>query len=397
MNSIDTERFKVLMDGYLQQTLAAKDLSDFFDMLKNPRCQSMMEEAFTDDLANNRFAGLSNQEQVDSAFRILMDKIVAGEQVPVRRNIIFMKRWTRVAAAVIVAAVIGVSSYFIFQKHERNLAVVVPAVKQDQDIAPGGNKAILLLSDGSSINLDSAHNGSLAIQAGTEVIKNSNGQVVYRNGSSKEVVYNSIVTPKGGQYQVTLPDGSNAWLNSLSSIKFPTSFAGRERNVEITGEVYFEIAHNRAKPFVATINNMKVEVLGTHFNVNAYPDETTIQTTLLQGSVKVSEGDKINMLKPGQQARLDKSDHLEVVSDVDLDQVIAWKNGFFNFNKADIGTIMRQIVRWYDIEVDYSAINTKELFWGGIDKNLPLSSVLRILEKNQVHFRMEGKKLVLLD
>jgi transmembrane sensor len=181
----------------------------------------------------------------------------------------------------------------------------------------------------------------------------NNGQVAYKviGGKQSDVLFNTLTTPRGGQFRLALPDGSEVWLNAASSIKYPTAFTGKDRKVEITGEAYFEIAHDASKPFKVRVNGMEVNVLGTHFNINAYHDEAFVNTTLLQGKVSLTKAGAVALLRPGQQARVDNTRSISVLNNVDVDQVVAWKNGYFSFEKADLQTVMRQIARWYDVDI----------------------------------------------
>jgi transmembrane sensor len=272
------------------------------------------------------------------------------------------------------------------------------AVKSD--ISPGGNKAILTLANGSSIVLDSAANGMLAQQGNATVIKKSDGQLAYNTLHEKptEVLYNTLATPRGGQYQLVLPDGSKVWLNAASSIHYPTAFVSGERRVDITGEAYFEVARNMTKPFIVKVGSPEgskgmVKVLGTNFNVNAYDDEPVARTTLLEGAVKVTKDAASAVLEPGQQAELERAGDIRLVRGADLDQVMAWKNGLFSFKGADIRTVMRQVQRWYDVEVSFEG-EIPEKFHVEMSRNTNVSNVFRILETTGgVHFKIDGKKI----
>ncbi|HEY0175648.1 MAG TPA: FecR domain-containing protein, partial [Pedobacter sp.] len=226
------------------------------------------------------------------------------------------------------------------------------------DVAPGGNQAVLTLGNGSKVVLDHKSNGQLAWQGGTLVSKKGNGLLTYAvSGSApvNQVSYNTVVTPRGGQYQIVLPDGSKVWLNAASSLKFPTAFSGNTRYVELTGEAYFEIAKNKSMPFIVKSDDQSIEVLGTHFNINDYREEPEVKTTLLEGRVKASSGKGTVFLNPGQQAVVSKADNsgnIKVLKDVDMEEIIAWKNGNFQFNNADIETVMRQISRWYNVDIE---------------------------------------------
>jgi ferric-dicitrate binding protein FerR (iron transport regulator) len=314
---------------------------------------------------------------------------------------LFSKRvWTYAAAVIFL--ILAAGGGYIWM--HRSPGIVVTGGKDlakhfRNDVAPGGNKAVLTLGDGSTIVLDSAHTGVLSQQGNAKVQKLDSGQLAYNTLYEKPtgVVYNTLVTPRGGQYQLVLPDGSKVWLNAASSLRFPTSFQGKDRQVELTGEAYFEVAKNRTMPFKVKVNNeAEVEVLGTHFNIMGYKDEQTMKATLLEGSIKVSKGIISKMVRPGEQAQLNARGELEIVKDADVDEAIAWKNGYFQFHIADIETVMRQLTRWYDIDVYYESKKPEGHFLGEISRNNNLSDVLKMLEVNGVHFRLEGKKLIVL-
>jgi ferric-dicitrate binding protein FerR (iron transport regulator) len=283
-----------------------------------------------------------------------------------------------------------------------------PKSQLKNDVLPGGNKAVLTLGNGATIILDSAHTGALAQQGNTQVVKLNNGQLLYnhtaKNGENSLTIdhspltYNTLSTPRGGQYQLVLPDGSTVWLNAASSIRFPTAFTGNERNVEITGEAYFEVKKNAAMPFTVKMNNgASVQVLGTHFNINAYDDEETIKTTLLEGSVKITKDAALAIIRPGEQATLSHKSQTSQnipVQKVDVEEVMAWKNGAFQFGGATIETVMRQISRWYDVEVEYKG-NISLHFAGTISRNVNISQVLEMLEKaGGIKTTIKGNKVI---
>ncbi|MFA6945579.1 MAG: FecR family protein [Pedobacter sp.] len=275
------------------------------------------------------------------------------------------------------------------------------------DILPGYNKAILTLSDGSKISLDDAANGLLASQGNIAITKTDNGQIVYeKNNSDKSKlisnrsVINTIQTPKGGKYKVRLPDGSKVWLNSASTLSYPTSFNGNERKVHLKGEAYFEIAPNKKVPFRVESDNQIVEVLGTHFNINSYDDEDYIKTTLLEGSVKVilnsrsDARDNTKLLKPGEQSLTNSSRPGIRIENADTEKAIAWKNGYFKFKNTPIREIMREVERWYDVELVYEGKMPTDEFTGFISNDVKISAVLKIMEESGgVKFSVKGKKL----
>lgn len=325
----------------------------------------------------------------------------------------FRRRWWRYAAAAVVVLTIGAGSWWLFRGNTAAPVVVQQNQSTPPAIQPGGNKAILTLADGSTIILDSAANGMLVQQGSVQVVKSKEGELEYRKsetGSLKsEVGFNTLATPRGGRYTLTLPDGSKVWLNAASSIRYPTTFTGEERKVEITGEVYFEVEKNTRMPFRVFLNGMQVEVLGTHFNIHAYGDEAMMKTTLLEGSVKVKTGSQKSeagsrtsdlrpqtsaFLKPGQQAQI-ANHQLSIINDADVEAAIAWKNGLIQFEGQDIHAAMRMLARWYDVAVEYRGNVPNAHFRGTIPSNVPVSQVLDMMEKTgEVHFEISGRKII---
>lgn len=302
------------------------------------------------------------------------------------------------AAAGLLLLISSLTFLFINQKQDTGQAITTVHEQLKNDLAPGGNKAVLTLSDGSSIVLDTVQNGTLALQGNTEILKSDNGQLAYNSSKSPtpEMLYNTLTTPTGGQYKLVLPDGTTVWLNAASSIRYPTAFTGTERIVTLTGEAYFEVAKNAAMPFKVEVNELDVEVLGTHFNINAYGDEPDIKTTLLEGSVKLSNNNANRLLQPGQQGRLNKSGAIAIIENANTEEAVAWKNGLFQFDDADIKTVMRQIARWYDVEVEFKGNINAGKFVGAIPRNSNVSEVFKILELSNVHFKLDGKKIIVL-
>ncbi|WP_052496638.1 FecR family protein [Pedobacter lusitanus] len=312
------------------------------------------------------------------------------------------KLWPKLIAAAAVFLLIGTGVYLF----NYNTQYKQPVNQLANDVKPGSAKALLTLSNGRTINLDVAADGKIAEQQGVTIAKTADGQISYASSqtakTNQEISFNTIQTPNGGEYRVNLPDGTKVWLNAGSSLKYPTVFNARERRVELTGEGYFEVKHEQSRPFRVITpgnsgNGQLVEVLGTHFNINCYPDETTIHTTLLEGSVRVSEinGKKFRLLKPGEEAL--KQDGLLTIHPADLDEVMAWRNGKFKFNDEDIVSIMKKIARWYNLSVEYQdeAIK-KERFSGTISRFENVSELLKKLElTNTFQFRIQGSKVIL--
>lgn len=341
----------------------------------------------------------SSESLLDQSFSNIK-KTIASDNKNIKPASLYKLNWFKMsAAATVIFLILGAAFYFLHEKKE----IIVAHnshIRTIQDIPAGSNNAVLTLDNGATIVLDTAANGTLANQGNIKVLK-MNGQLAYNKTGNMNVkpVYNTITTANGNQYQLILIDGSKVWLNAASSIRFPTSFTGTERKVEITGEAYFEVTKNPNKPFRVDFKNEagekdEIEVLGTHFNVNTYGDEPDMKTTLLEGSVKIKAGNKIQMLSPGQQALL-SSNGIEIKKNVDLDQVMAWKNGYFLFDNTDIYTLMRQVSRWYNVEVSFEGKVTPDGFSGKILRNVPLSKFIKVLELNDVNVRSEGRKLTL--
>ena len=309
---------------------------------------------------------------------------------------VFLRRFFSVAAAVIVFCALGLLFY-----PKEVIVVAKNKAMVSSDIAPGGNKAVLTLANGQKIILTDADNGTLAKQAGVQITKTADGQLVYtvlddsHSGSKANNQFNTIETPKGGQYQVRLPDGSNVWLNAASALTYPLSFASEKpRKVDLTGEGYFEIAKDQSRPFIVKTSTQEVEVLGTHFNINSYTDEPAVKTTLIEGRVKVSVIDgKDKILKPGQQSALTGSNMQ--ITNIDPELAVAWKNSQFVFESDDIRYIMRMVSRWYNVEVEYVGPVPDSKFGGAVSRFENVSEVLKSLESTgRVKFKIEGKRII---
>jgi ferric-dicitrate binding protein FerR (iron transport regulator) len=325
-----------------------------------------------------------------------------GKEIPVRR-IGFSRQWYWVAAVLLVLLS---GTYFFYLQHSPEKGNKQPVLAK-QDILPGKEGAVLTLADGTRMVLDSLGNGVIAMQNGARVVL-QNGQLAYdaAQAAGGPVSYNTMSTPRGRQFSLVLPDGSKVWLNSASSISFPTSFSADKRMVTIEGEVYFEVAQHSAKPFIVKARHTEVDVLGTHFNINAYSDEQVVATTLLQGSVRASvlANDQLTegmILQPGQQAQVAETilkkdaSRLKLVNNVAITKVMAWKNGVFDFEDTNLESLMRQLTRWYDIEVVYEKGVPNMEFGGKMSRNMKLSDVIKALKEAGVNCSLEeGRKLV---
>jgi ferric-dicitrate binding protein FerR (iron transport regulator) len=330
------------------------------------------------------------KERLEVAIESRLLQQIQAEERPVRKMRTI--RWVAAAVFVLLA---GTASWLLFNRKKEPTDIVQ---RFRNDVAPGRNAAILTLAGGKAIVLDSATTGTIGKQ-GNATVANNNGRLIYTALHEKPggLFYNTLTTPRGYQYQLVLPDGSKVWLNAASSITYPTAFAGKERKVVVRGEAYFEVATNKSLPFIVQEGDMTVQVLGTHFNINGYDDEAAMKTTLLEGAVKVLGGSSGSLLKPGQQAMLARNDgRMTVVNDANIDEVMAWKNGEFLFTEAPIESIMRQVARWYDVDVVYDTPVSGH-FVADIPRNVPLSRLLKLLElTDQVHFKIERKKITVI-
>ena len=305
------------------------------------------------------------------------------------------KKLIAVAAAILLFITIGI----IFRNNLVKEQISANNINRGK-ITPGGNKAVLTLANGSQIVLENAKKGVLANQQNSIINKTADGKLVYdasqQQQDNKELQsgYNTVSTPNGGQYQVVLPDGTRVWLNAASSLKFPVAFTGKQRDVELSGEGYFEVAKNKAMPFRVTVNHSTVEVLGTHFNIMGYADEKSTNTTLLEGSVKIISGNKQKLIVPGEQARVNGE---IAVAKVNVGQVVEWKNGNFNFSHENIETIMRKVARWYDVSIQYQGTMTHEGFVGTVPRSENISEVLSALElTGLVHFKIIERRVIVM-
>ncbi|RXK85478.1 FecR family protein [Filimonas effusa] len=329
-----------------------------------------------------------NQEQL---YQSIIKSGKEDSNTPVRRI-----KWWRIAAALIASLLVTAALlYYNYNSHPASHTMADTA--PENKIKPGVNQAVLTLSNGRQIILDSTATGTISKQGNITVI-NLNGQLAYKaeTGSTAiETVYNTVTTAKANQYQLVLRDGTRVWLNASSSIRFPTEFTGAIRTVEITGEAYFEVAAMPSQPFHVKTNGVDIEVLGTHFNVNAYADEAAIRTSLLEGAVKITAGNKSNLLAPGQEANVLPSGETAVrTGNVAL--AVAWVNGYFQFDQAPLPVIMRQVGRWYDLDIKYEGQVPDRVFKGKIQRSLPLSGILNLLRKGDIQIRLEGKTLIIM-
>jgi len=393
-------RLTYLFNRYYSGEATAAETDELMSIIKkaktNQELNELLEEAWEKASSRDNFF---SKEQSEKIFDLIIgqqngaqpDDDDNGEQ-PVFRNFYW---WRYAAAAIILIFGFGALYKFRSKSEMQSVAIVQPVLK---DVPPGGNRAMLTLADGSTIILDSAANGVLARQGSTEVSKKENGQLVYNSKKQDNTQttnqINTLATPKGGQYQIVLPDGSKVWLNSSSSIKFPAVFSKNERKVEVTGEVYFEVVKDKSKPFKVLFENTEIEVLGTSFNVMAYKDEAFSKTTLVEGSVSLTNRNHNRHLKPGQQASVGSSGKI-TTEEVDIDEAIAWKKGLFYFRDASVEEVMRKAGRWYDIEIEYQGSIPVRQFTGKVSMDVNISELLLMLKYAGLNCRIENKKIII--
>lgn len=391
----------VLIEKYLDGTASPEEVrrvNEWYHSFSDTEAEVVMEEGDTEKQLSRR---------LKDRLRRTLQAETPVKRLPVHRW------WSYAAAALLILVLLSGGAYFSFFSHRQGKMVkwTDRGQQPENDIAPGNNRAVLSLANGQRILLDSAHTGLLTSQGNARVVKVNNGMVRYASPRTSlegrlqpaAVQFNTLTTPRGGQYHLVLSDGTGVWLNASSSIRFPVLFTGSERDVEITGEVYFEVAENKSAPFKVKAGGAEIEVLGTHFNVNAYGDEAKVNVALLEGRVKVQSlagslqgGYPSAVIAPGEEARLNKDGSLKLIRDADVDAAIAWKEGWFQFKNADIKTIMRQIERWYDITVIYQG-DISIHFSGQLPRNENISGIFEKLAlTNEVHFRIEGKKVVVM-
>jgi transmembrane sensor len=382
---------KQLLEDYRNGKMNAEQRAAFEQLLHSMESEESLQQMVDGSL--EQVEPVSAEETQEYLYERIKENYIKGK--PAARVHFLRRPWLRYAAAIIIIAGIA---YFWKSNTGKEHTAASTNKSASTDVAPGRDGAILTLADGRRLVLDSLSNGIIATQNGAQVVLN-NGALTYdQNGDiTSETAYNTMHTPKGRQFQLVLPDGTKVWLNAASSIKYPTVFTGDTRRVEIDGEAYFEVAKNAGMPFIVKIDDAnEVKVLGTHFNINAYDDEAAVKTTLLEGSVRIRHSASAAILKPGQQAVIVRHSPLTIDHSPDLAQVMAWKNGLFNFNGYDIKAVMREIGRWYDLDIVYEAEPEPEEVMGELQRNLTLSQVMKILQKIHVKYRIEGRQLIVM-
>lgn len=389
-------RLDYLFGKYYNKTATAEERAEFMEHVvkldEDDPLFELMEAAYlADESLLNEFTPQIRERILSNVFQAeenTTTPVVIAKTVKLSR----FRIWS-VAAAVVFC--LGISLFFYYKTGITDQPLM--AEHSGKDIAAGGNKAVLTLGNGRKIVLDEVANGELVHQDGISISKTSDGQLVYHLKEEKGSIpsFNTIETPNGGQYQVNLPDGTRVWLNAGTVLKYPTLFGGTERKVELVGEAYFEVARDAHKPFKVKLNNdAEVQVLGTHFNVNAYKEEKSINTTLLEGAVMVKKGSRKEQIIPGQQAQINRNQEgISLINGVNVNQVIAWKNGFFSTDAINLDLLMKQVEKWYDVKVVYTE-DVQAEFVGKLPRNVSLTELLRLLElTKKVHFNIEGRTI----
>lgn len=377
-------RLQYLLRQYLDGRCTREELEELYAFIatdKGEELSALLEKEFEETRPG------SSAEEVN--WNQMFTRIVQPKPVAKERRLVGYWKYAAAAALVLFLG----AALYKWLHSGKVVQMVTPVIAlQTNDVAPGGNKAMLTLADGSVVTLDSA--GSQVLQQGSTAIRQQNGALQYEvKGNDGLTAYNTLTTPRGGQFQITLPDGTKVWLNAASSLKYPVAFTGKQREVTLKGEAYFEVVHNDKMPFRVMVDGMEIKDLGTHFNVMAYSDEVKVETTLLEGAIAVSDGHSEKLLQPGQQAVNNKSKSTGItIQAADTEQAIAWKNGEFYFNHTSIYDIMRQVSRWYDVDVYYQDAPDAYLS-GNIRKSVNVSEVFRMLElAGNVKFKIENRK-----
>ena len=387
------ERFSYLLEGYKSDHLSNEDRSEFMAAIRSGEFDDLLEEDIMDSLRSPK----SDPAWMGASDAVWKDmRIGAGSRH-------LMRRWYWPAAAAILLLIAG--AFWLSDRHPEKSVAAGPTRPPQEHILPGGDKAVLTLHDGRRIVLDSVAAGVLTTQSNAQVVKMPDGQLAYQtsnfsgSGDSSADVYNTMETPRGGMYRLSLPDGTGVWLNSASSIRYPVAFRGTDRKVFVSGEAYFEVASNSHLPFIVESRGMQIRVLGTSFNLMAYADEGAIKTTLVSGSVQLISGSKVQLLRPGQQASLAEGSGTFSVQRATINEALAWKEGRFRFVASGVRPIMRQIARWYDVDVIYKGTPPEVALTGVFPRKEDVAELLEVLEDagkdagaktGRLHFTLEG-------
>ncbi len=394
----------ILFKKYYNKTASPQEIRELFDLLKSSSDDELTElirKEWEDQKDEDPIFSLEMSENILKNILSEVGDVRAQTEETVPLSLFtwpILYKSLSAAAAIII--LLGIGLYFRSSLNS-NPGTQKASVQLNADALPGVNKAMLILGNGQKIILDSLINGLIAKTENFEVNKTENGQLVYhafdknyKNARSEDI--NTLVTPRGGEYRITLPDGSKVWLNATSSIKFPGVFKGNIREVELNGEAYFEIAKNSAMPFRVRTNGAQIEVIGTHFNIKAYGNEKRMKTTLVEGSIKITAGNSSHLLKPGQQAILTKGE-LKVLDNVDIEEQVAWKNGLFLFKDTSIEDVMSQVASWYDLNVIFEGKIPEKYLTGKVSRSVNASEFMNLLKYAGVKFKIKEKNIIIIN
>lgn len=397
-------KLKRLLHAYFNNTINPADCMELLEYLKTADVGKIegyiSENLLTLDegpeLIPVRAQAIWKQITSDTRYTNIAAQVIDNQSSAVK---LYRTTWFRVAAALLVFLAVGL----IFFNRQFNGNVVAKHYIKPENTAvilPGSTKATLTTANGEVLVLEKAANGLIAKNGNIKVLKTRNGQIIYnlkdqkQSSSIQQVGYNTLTTPKGGEYQVVLADGTKVWLNAASSITYPTVFSNKERRIKLSGEAYFEVAKDAQKPFYVNTANGQIRVWGTHFNISAYPDDEITSTTLLEGAVQVTKNQSSSLLKPGQQASISRGSDQISVTKAKIDEVMAWKNGYFIFDEDNIADIMKKVSRWYNVDVQYHGSVDDQKFGGTFHRSKSIFELLHYLEKiGNIHFLITGRRI----
>ena len=400
---MEENRLKLLLQLYLDNKISKEERTELMEYLKNNDTSAIAGLIDDSMLRLEEVPHLTADESDSVLHRIITDNrfIQTDKQDTVKRFPII--KWLAGIAAALVF-IVAASIYFVKdQATKQNIANERwdAAAKQ---IQPGAQRAILKLGNGAVVELNHTAGETLVNTKRVKAVKTQSGEVVYNaissglgSSHSPSVEYNTLITPRGGEYQLILADGTHVWLNSASSLSYPVEFNGSKREVKLNGEAYFEVAKDKTKPFIVSANNMQVQVLGTHFNISSYSDDAKHVTTLLEGSVQIKKNSHVELLKPGQQAVTSSTSDIIDISQANIRTAMAWKNGYFIFNDEDLLDVMKKISRWYDVDVSYQGQIRDKLIGGTFKKSKSIKALLQHLEKiSGNHFDITGRRIIVM-
>jgi ferric-dicitrate binding protein FerR (iron transport regulator) len=377
-------RIGYLIGSYIRQTLSPEEHDELDRWVEESDENMQLFVELTDE--ENIEAGLADMKRIDTA--AAYQKI--SPKIPFRKKKSTGKVWVYAVAASVILLIIA-GYFFMPSKNKEKQTTPLAATKND--LLPGSDKAVLTLGNGRKIILQDQGKGAFVYEEGLSVVKLDSGQIAYNGSDIKKNVWNTLTTPRGGQYAVILSDGTRVWLNAASSLKYPAIFNARERKVELDGEAYFEVTHDKEHPFHVVSKNQDVTVLGTRFNVNAYSDEALVTTSLLEGKIQLTSQHQRSIVQPGEQFSVNVLGLIQKNPMPDMEEATAWRGELFHFKNAGIEEILKQVSRWYDAEIIYEG-RVEKHFNADISRKLPVSQLLNLLEKTGgVHFDIEGKKI----